>query len=330
MTSESPSAAPSPSNPARLTWEALPAEVRDRISALAGSPVVAPETATTGFSPGFAGVLDLDGDRKVFVKAMSDADHHYSIWLNRREAHVVRALPHGTPVAPLLWEDDADGWHLLGFEALPGPALDPPSAADREAAWELYARVASIDARAIRVDGAPLERFEDALADLFDRWARLVDAPDASQRMTIHGDDAPWIADHAELLKRWEASAAPHTRGTALVHGDLRLDNMVRGADGRAIAVDWPWACIGAPWLDLMASCCALAAHTGIPARDLFLSHPLSRGVSVEAERAVVCIITGYFCHVSTEPAPPTLPGLRAFQLSQAAPALEWLRALVD
>jgi hypothetical protein len=320
--------AAAPSNPARLTWEALPAEVRQRIGDLAGTPVVAASTATTGFSPGFAGVLELKGGGTVFVKAMSEANHPHSIWLNRREAHVVRALPSGAPVAPLLWEHDADGWHLLGFEALPGPALEPTSPADRAAAWELYARVAAIDARPILVDGSPLKRFEDSLAGLFDRWARLTDAPDAAERTAIHGDDAAWILNHADTLKAWESGAAPHTRGTALVHADLRLDNMVRGADGRAVAVDWPWACIGAPWLDLISSCCALATHTGIPARDLFRSHPLAESVSIEAERAVVCVIAGYFCHVSTEPAPPTLPGLRDFQLAQAGPAVTWLRSL--
>lgn len=319
-----------PSNPARLTWAGLPADVRAHIGELAGAQVAAAETATTGFSPGFAGVLDLADGRKVFVKAMSDADHPHSIWLNRREAHVVRALPADTPVAPLLWEHDADGWHLLGFEALPGPALGPASAADRAAAWELYSRVAAIDARGVVVDGAPLEPFEDALVDLFDRWARLLDAPDASRRLAVHGGHADWIADHADALKAGESSAAPHTRGTALVHADLRLDNMVRGADGRAVAVDWPWACIGAPWLDLLASSCAIAAQTGADARELFRSHPAAREASTDAERAMVCVIAGYFCHAGTEPEPPTLPGLRAFQLAQARPALAWLRALVD
>ncbi len=292
--------------------------------------MLAAETATTGFSPGFAGVLDLEGGGKVFVKAMSDTDHPHSIWLNRREAHVVRALPAGTPMAPLLWEHDADRWHLLGFEALPGRALDPTSPLDRAEAWELLTRVAAIDASAIVVDGAPLESFEHAQADVFDRWSRVVDAPDAARRLAIHGEHADWIADYADALKVWESSAAPETRGTALVHEDLRLDNMVRGADGRAVAVDWPWACIGAPWLDLIGACFDLAARTGTPARDLFLSHPLSVGVTPEAERAVVCVIAGYLCHVATEPEPHTLPGLRGFQLAQAGPALDWLRSVAD
>lgn len=180
------------------------------------------------------------------------------------------------------------------------------------------------------VDGSALQNFEDTPSELFDRWARLTDAPDAAQRTAIHGDNAAWILKHADKLKTWESTAAPHTRGPSLVHADLRLDNMVRGTDGRAVAVDWPWACIGAPWLDLLSSCCALATHTGIPARDLFRSHPLAEAASIEAERAVVCVIAGFFCHASTEPVPPTLPGLREFQLAQAGPALTWLRELVE
>lgn len=78
-----------PGNPSRMTWEALPTRVKMRIGELAGSPVIDAGTATSGFSPGFAGVLALADGSRVFVKAMSDADHPHSIWLNRREVHVL-------------------------------------------------------------------------------------------------------------------------------------------------------------------------------------------------------------------------------------------------
>ena len=55
----------------RLDWRDLPRHVRTRIAELAGAQVTAEISATSGFSPGFAAVLELADGRGVFVKAVS-------------------------------------------------------------------------------------------------------------------------------------------------------------------------------------------------------------------------------------------------------------------
>ena len=55
----------------RLDWRVLPRHVRARIAELAGAQVTAEISATSGFSPGFAAVLELADGRGVFVKAVS-------------------------------------------------------------------------------------------------------------------------------------------------------------------------------------------------------------------------------------------------------------------
>ena len=57
----------------RLDWRDLPRHVRARIAELAGAQVTAEISATSGFSPGFAAVLELADGRGVFVKAVSSA-----------------------------------------------------------------------------------------------------------------------------------------------------------------------------------------------------------------------------------------------------------------
>ncbi len=317
-----------PHNPARLTWQGVPSRVRDRIATLSGADVVGATTATAGFSPGYAGVVELAGGGRVFVKAMSDADHSGSIWLNRAEAKVVRALPAGTPAAALRWEEEFEGWHLLGFDALQGGPLDPARPEHREAARHLLDSIGEIDATGVRVDGAPLEPFAQALADLFPRWSQLFDAEDADARLATAGPHETWVRTKASVLRDLAASAPAHTVGSRLVHADLRMDNMVLDAGGRAIAVDWPWACIGAPWLDALAGCVSLALHTGLPARQLFHAHRGAAACSADAEAAMVAVLAGYFMHAGTEPDVPALPGLREFQRAQALPALDWLRSL--
>ncbi len=317
-----------PSNPARLTWADLPDDVRASIGDLAGARAIAVEGATAGFSPGFAGVLDLADGGRIFVKAMSSTLHPHSIGLNVREAQVAKALPASAPVGRLRWEHTFGDWHLMGFDAMSGPGLHASSAADRAVAWELYHRIAAIRADEVRPEGAALATFAHDFADLFDRWALLLDAEDSAVRLASLGDLGLWISRNQDSLREWEATAAQFTAGDSLVHGDLRLDNMVRAEDGRAVAVDWPWACAGAPWLDLAGACCSLSVQGAGGAHALFHSHPLSQEASHEAERSIACVLAGYFCHASTEPEPPSLPGLRAFQRAQLAPAVEWLRTL--
>jgi hypothetical protein len=317
-----------PSNPARLNWADLPDHVHARVGDLAGAGVHSVEGATTGFSPGFAGVVNLHDGRRIFVKAMSRALHPHSIGLNVREAEVAKALPSPAPVARLRWEDTHDDWHLMAFDAMPGPGLDAGSAADLQAAWGLYGRIAAIPARDVRPGGVELATFADDFSDLFDRWALLVDAEDSLERLASLGELGAWITRHQDTLRVWEAAAAPFTAGDALVHGDLRLDNMVRGADTVAVAVDWPWACAGARWLDLAGACCSLALQGAGRAHDAFRSHPLATSASFEAERSIACVLAGFFCHASTEPELRGVPGLRTFQRAQLAPAVEWLRTV--
>jgi aminoglycoside phosphotransferase (APT) family kinase protein len=38
--------------------------------------------------------------------------------------------------------------------------------------------------------------------------------------------------------------------GTAMMHGDLRIDNVMIDRAGAAWLCDWAWPCLGAPWFD--------------------------------------------------------------------------------
>ena len=53
----------------RLEWRFLPKEVRALVEDELGSPVVAAESRTSGFTPGFASVLTGESGAQVFVKA---------------------------------------------------------------------------------------------------------------------------------------------------------------------------------------------------------------------------------------------------------------------
>ena len=71
MSADDASAPPLAFSGQRLGWTDLPRAVRNRISSLAGARVTAESSANSGFSPGFAAILELTDGRGVFVKAVS-------------------------------------------------------------------------------------------------------------------------------------------------------------------------------------------------------------------------------------------------------------------
>jgi aminoglycoside phosphotransferase (APT) family kinase protein len=64
---------------------------------------------------------------------------------------------------------------------------------------------------------------------------------------TAHGTVAPTRLAH---LARLEQELPDLVAGDALMHGDLRVDNVLIDRAGHALLCDWTWPCLGAPWFD--------------------------------------------------------------------------------
>ena len=315
--------APVPHNPRRMGWAEVPAHVRDRIADAAGSEPLDSATAPLGFSPGFAGIVPFADGSELFLKIMSASRDPWSIEFNRREGWVMSLLLDGLPAPRLVWALDDGEWHVMATEVVRGvearPAEDDRHA---RALWDALSHLARVPAP------QQLPAFAEHHHDLMEKWRELASAGDSEARLATLGDHGAWIGAHLEQLIDWETEAPRHTRGDVLVHADIRADNCLVTPHGRAVIVDWPHAARGAPWLDLALY---LPSHTmsgGEACATAFRAHPLSQGVSADAERAVVAAIAGYFAVESSLAEVPALPGLRAFQRAQAEPALDWLRTL--
>jgi hypothetical protein len=92
------------------------------------------------------------------------------------------------------------------------------------------------------------------------------------------------------------------------------------------MVVDWPWASIGAAWVDLLVLLPSVAGQGGPQSEALFQRHPVAHGVDPDAVTTVLAGLAGYLVRESRQPPPPGLPTLRAFQHSYSRPALAWLR----
>jgi aminoglycoside phosphotransferase (APT) family kinase protein len=216
----------------------------------------------------------------------------------------------------MLWSLDRDGWVALAFEDVDGaqPALP----------WrpgELRRVLDMVAAMAADLTPAPagIPLIGERLRTSFTGWRRLATGDD-----DLTGLD-PWAARHLDRLAALEAGWPLATEGPTLLHSDLRADNLLL-TPTRVVAVDWPWACAGAAWVDLLLLLPSVTMQGGPDPEPTFAAHPVTAGADPEAVTTALVAWAGFLIGGSREPSPPGLPTLRAFQLGQGVVALDWLR----
>jgi aminoglycoside phosphotransferase (APT) family kinase protein len=305
-----------PAEGRRLPWSAIPAQLRATVEAQLGGRVVEAVTQPGGFSPGVAARLRLDDGRRAFVKAVGDINPK-SPGIHRAEAGIAAALPPRTPAPRLLGCIDADGWVILMLEDIEGrtPAI-PWLAA------ELDRVLAAMADLATALTPAPIDAPEVAtrFATLGRGWREMAQTWPASAAWLD-----PWAARHLNELVALESEWATAASGPTLTHADIRADNILLTPD-RVVFVDWPWACLAAPWFDLVAMLPSVAMQGGPRPEEILARHPVARNADPAAITAVAAALTGMFLWLARLPEGPGLPTLRAFQRGQGETALAWLR----
>jgi aminoglycoside phosphotransferase (APT) family kinase protein len=299
----------------RVGWDQVPGWVRDGVEGRLGGRVVEAATQATGFSPGLAVRVRLEDGRRAFVKAVGPEPNPDSPEAHRAEARVMAVLPRSAPAPRLLWSLDRDGWVALAFEDVDGvhPAL--PWRPD-----ELERVLAMVTGMARVLTPAPPgpPPIADRLRDAFAGWRRVAAGHD------LAGLD-PWAARHLHRLADLEAGWTRASQGPTLLHSDLRADNLLL-TPTRVVAVDWPWACVGAAWVDLLLLLPSVAMQGGPDPEAVFAAHPLAAAADPASVTATLAAWAGFLVAGARLPPPPGLPTLRAFQRGQAVVALDWLR----
>jgi aminoglycoside phosphotransferase (APT) family kinase protein len=311
---------PPPAVGVRLPWPSVPTELRDAVEERLGSRVVEAVTQPGGFSPGVAARLRLVNGERAFVKAVGPAPNPDSPDIHRAEARIAASLPDRTPAPRLLGSFDQDGWVVLLFEDVEGTMPAQP--------WvpgELSRVLDALGDLAESLTPTPVDappvavRFDDQ----FHGWRRLADTYSRGED-TLAGLD-PWARRHLMDLAALEAGWTTAAEGTALVHADLRADNLLLTHD-RVLVVDWPWACVAAPWFDLLAMLPSVRMQGGPPSETIFDDHPVAKAADPDAVTTVLAALSGYFVRQARQPPPPGLPTLREFQGAQGQTGLEWLQ----
>ena len=229
--------------------------------------------------------------------------------MHRREARVAAALPASVPTPRLLSSYDDGDWVALVLEDIDGRRPDIPWAGS-----DVTAIAAALDRLASTTAPQGLLPFAEVVHAL-DSWDQVAAQPE--------GIDAALLDRLAEMTAA-QSQARAVSVGDALVHWDARADNVLI-RDGRAVLLDWAWACHGAPWLDNLLL--AMDFHIqGGPAPDDFLrAQAATRAADPSHLRSVIACMVGVWAERARRPSPPGLPTIRAWQAHCRDHALRWL-----
>uniref|UniRef100_UPI003F491403 phosphotransferase family protein n=1 Tax=Amycolatopsis sp. CA-096443 TaxID=3239919 RepID=UPI003F491403 len=306
--------------PARLSWIDLPEAVRTAAESALGAEVASDVTQPGGFSPGLASRLVLGDGRQVFAKAINAARNPRSPGLYRREIEVMASLPESVPAPRLQWSYDDGDWVMLVLDDVDGAMPVQP--------WEPgeFSRVlAALEQLSDSLTPAPVTAMSivDDLAENFRSWHAIAADPALLGRLD------PWARTGAERLAELESGWAAAAAGDTLCHADLRADNLLLTTDA-VMVVDWPYAVVGARWIDALLFLPSVAATSSIDPEQAWMSFRPARGADPDAVNAVLAAVAGDFLYQSLLPAPGNLPTLRSHQHEKGTAALDWLRTRIS
>ncbi|MFI5056132.1 MAG: aminoglycoside phosphotransferase family protein [Actinomycetota bacterium] len=200
------------------------------------------------------------------------------------------------------WHDDGEAPALV-IEDLASAHWPPP--------WTTARIDAVLEALSAVQATPPPEQIQTLFGEMFDiqeGWLPL--RADPARALALGLFDDAWLAAWGETLT--QAAGEALLEGNALLHGDVRSDNLCLVGE-RAVFVDWNWACVGSPLLDVAAWLPSLH-HEGGPAPWEILP----------GEGALASLLAGFFLEHAGDPPIPQAPHVRQLQLDQGRVALAW------
>ena len=259
--------------------------------------------SSRGYALGDRWLIRLDDGRTAFAKCA--IGEPTAEWL-RQEHDLYAAL--GASFMPRLvgWEDGT--LPLLVLEDLSAATWPPP--------WP----PGSVEAVLHTLEEVAATPPPDGLGRIADDppagWRDVARDPPPFLRLGLCSD--AWLDDSLPALL--QASDPSLLDGHGLLHLDVRSDNLcIR--DGHAVLVDWNWASVGNPAVDIAFWLPSLTLEGGPEPEEIARVHP-------GAER-LAALVAGFFAATAGLPPPAGAPAVRAFQLAQLEVALPWaVRAL--
>jgi hypothetical protein len=255
-----------------------------------------------GHTPARRWIVRLDDGRSVFAKVATD--ELTASWL--RDEHVVYQHLKGAPYMPGYVGYHDDGEHpVLALEDLSAATWPPP--------WQdadIASLLSSLDEMWGAAPPPDTASAADDASEISGGWDEIARDPNAFLGLGLCSE--AWLSEHLGALRAADDQHA--FAGEALLHLDVRSDNVCFRPDGRAALVDWNLIAVGNPQVDVVFWLPSLEAEGG----------PAPETVLRDADPWLVSTCAGFFCARAARPPIPTAPTVREVQLVQARTALPW------
>jgi aminoglycoside phosphotransferase len=259
--------------------------------------------------------LRLANGNTAFVKALGINIHEFSVQLYRTEAATMAHLPADLPVPRLLDVYDDGNWVALVYEDIEGHHPTVPWRLDELGRVEGMLATLTDSLHPSPWRDAPT--FAEVNPTLMEAWRKL-----ALERPS---DIDPRLNWHLDRLIQERTDLAAIVSGDALLHTDIRSDNILLTSSGGVVLLDWGWTCRGASWIDVVLFAMTVNAGGGADAEQLLIRHPAAANVPAGAIDAVLLAIAANYWVLSGLPEQPALPGMRAYQRAYAEATLQWV-----
>ncbi|MBA2567730.1 MAG: phosphotransferase [Actinobacteria bacterium] len=263
------------------------------------------EVRGRGYTPARRLLVSLADGTTVFAKVA--VNESTAEWLAAE--HVVYSQVEGPFLPRFLGYDDAKPALLL-LEDLSDAHWPPPWPEGSIAA--VLGSLEKVAATGPPHRVPPVEIYRE---EILEGWALV--AQDTGPFLSFELCSREWLVDALPILL--EAARTAPIEGESLLHFDVRSDNIALVSD-RAVLVDWNWACIGNPMLELATWAPSLHVEGGPPPEELVPGCP----------PGFPALLAGFWAaRIGLPPPEGAAPGLRDLQLAQLRVVLPWaVRAL--
>lgn len=319
-------------------FELLPEGMREKIERRTGGRILSGETVYGSLSSSAGFVLTFDCGLKVFVKGSHPDEMSHGTLHIRREIKAYEYIDVLRDIAPQLFtwvsDNDEDGWTLGVWKYIRAGSSNAGARVPEIMSLLARAHNASVGA-GIVPEAATHNYMSLFLADT-KKWRRIQDDIKIREKFLSLFDDTAaadaWLSRNIGALIDLQSRAASANFVQGLVHGDLRLDNII-AADDRCYIVDWPNACTGPVLFDVVMLAGHIEAMGYGAAENTFDIYRAAGGTALASSfdeniSNMTALLAGYFADQAYRTVPPKLPRLRWMQKSLLCSHLRLLARL--
>lgn len=311
---------------AKLPWKDVPQAVRQQVERALGAPVRRAARIWGGYTSTPTYRLALADGRRAFFKGTYQLSNMVAKDALLHEERVYRDLGGLLEAWMPRWYTSvySADWHGLLLEDL-GPRNVPPWTSGKARAI-MHALAAFHRSTLGTQLPAWLSRPDEQLAQ--EHWGRTVQEADGFTRLApFAGAQASqllaWFEQASPMQAYWMQQTALREGPAALLHGDLRSDNL-RYTQGRLILFDWPAITVGRPEWDCVAFVQSITVEAGPPPEQLLAWYEERFPLENDAVACALAWWLTYFAHRAWRADIPGLPRVRRFQRQQLAVLASW------